>query len=260
MRPSIPIICPVGGVWTEVPIWQEYRGRDLLLWPESEGRLACATVRLAQGEHSDDAYTLLRRFLSAATWSLRLGLMEYMRSGGGSPYPLIGRGPLLPAFHQPSQPQARPLEAPEPTSQSALLSLALYRDALCASPAIFQFLGFFKILETVASGRSALSALAERHLPQARKQCHKLPQAHLSDSDLGQHLYKQGRCAVAHAHQQPLVDPDKTRDTTDVSDLVPLMRAVAELVIEKEHCVPRFASPASPPSWRRVEEKGGVLT
>ncbi len=254
---AIAVTCPVGGVWTDVPIWQEYRGRELLLWPDTGQLLASVTIEVNPAEDCDEVFLLLRRFLSAASWSCRIGIKEHMRSGGDSPCPRIGRGPLVPAYFAPSHPRARPLWAVEPSSETALLALALYREGLCASPVVFQYLSFFKILETLVRGRNNLIQLVERHLPQARERIHSPPRADLPDSDLAAYMYENGRCAVAHAHEQPLVDPDDPRGTGDIADILPMIRGVAEIVIEREHRVPRWPPPNALRVWREADEQNG---
>lgn len=56
-------------------------------------------------------------------------------------------------------------------------------------------------------------------------------------SDVPQYLYESGRCAVAHAFSDPVVDPD---DVTDLRRLsIDMIRSIAEHLIEHELKVSR---------------------
>ena len=57
--------------------------------------------------------------------------------------------------------------------------------------------------------------------------------------DIGAYLYHQGRCAVAHAFDQDVVDPDSYTDTERLFADLSLMRELAEICIEKEFGVLR---------------------
>jgi hypothetical protein len=53
-------------------------------------------------------------------------------------------------------------------------------------------------------------------------------------TDIGRYLYVSGRCAVAHAFNEPLVNPEDPEDTVRLSRDLPLIRAFAEHLIEHE--------------------------
>jgi hypothetical protein len=51
--------------------------------------------------------------------------------------------------------------------------------------------------------------------------------------DVGEHIYSSGRCAVAHAHGDPVINPDSADDLERMTQEMPLIRTLAEIVIEK---------------------------
>jgi hypothetical protein len=53
-------------------------------------------------------------------------------------------------------------------------------------------------------------------------------------TNIGEYLYGSGRCAVAHAGADPTVDPESPEDIERLMKDLPLIRAMAELVIEME--------------------------
>jgi len=60
------------------------------------------------------------------------------------------------------------------------------------------------------------------------------------EPDVAQYLYESGRCAVAHAFADPLVDPDDLTDLRRLSADLDVVRALAEYLIEHELHVPRY--------------------
>jgi hypothetical protein len=119
---------------------------------------------------------------------------------------------------------------------------------------IFQYLSYFKVLETLVSGRDAIIDLAARHLPRARQIAapYTDPQDRptTGDLELARQLYEEGRCAIAHAHSSPLIDPDDPRNTRAIAVDAPLVRSLAEVVIEGELKVSRWPPRDWLPDWR----------
>ncbi|MDO8137004.1 MAG: hypothetical protein Q6354_05130, partial [Candidatus Brocadiales bacterium] len=52
------------------------------------------------------------------------------------------------------------------------------------------------------------------------------------EEDVPEYLYKSGRCAVAHAYFEPIVDPDDAKDQLRLSQDIWLIKAIAEFLIE----------------------------
>lgn len=134
-----------------------------------------------------------------------------------------------------------------------MLALALYRQGLVENDPVFRYLSFFKILEIVDRGKSAIQKLAVKHLPAARQKAATFMDAAdrptMSNEDLARYLYEDARCAIAHAHSQPLIDPDDPRNTQAVWAHVPLAQHLAAEVIERELSVPRWWPPDWRPDW-----------
>lgn len=232
-----------------------YRSALLLLRPDTERVLASVSLEIASSEQYNGTFLMLRRFLSAVTWGSRCGFREQGRLGGGSALPDVGRGPQDP-YVAPRHPRAHPLWAPEPSDPRALLALTLFREGIVERNPVFQYLSFFKVLEVVVLGRDRIVGLAAKHLGRARqKAALMLDPAERptgSDAEVALNLYQEGRCAIAHAHSQPLIDPDDPQDTRDIAIAVPLVRSLAEVVIECELGVPRWPPANWRPEWSRI--------
>src|SRR5207302_10934059 len=68
----------------------------------------------------------------------------------------------------------------------------------------------------------------------AQERLRELRKAH---TDVGSYLYESGRCAVAHAFADLVVDPDDPSDTRRLIQDLPVIKALAEFAIEHEFSV-----------------------
>jgi hypothetical protein len=57
--------------------------------------------------------------------------------------------------------------------------------------------------------------------------------------DVPKYLYESGRCAVAHAYADPIVDPDDVSDLRRLSEDLYIVKEIAEYLIETELKVSR---------------------
>lgn len=213
----------------------ELMGHTLILRPPNGD--SAADVRLhyehPEGEHA--AFETICRFLSALSWwerrpakmRLRLGCSAPMRVGKG------GHGPPLHKDYQLSDGVA------VPTDPKARIALALYREAVSVGNISYEFLGYFKIINTRYSSSKAQIAWINRTIPllnehDASKRISDLTATH---GNIGDYLYVSGRCAVAHAFNNPVVDPDKPDDVFRLSADMPVAKALAEYLIENEYAI-----------------------
>lgn len=191
-------------------------------------------------EASTAAHSLLRRFLSALAWSGEEAVRDMFTGGGGFPVQL-GRSEELSKERAPSntlyrwEPPADYL--PEAPDKRSRLALALYREALGLehSSVPYAFLGFAKILNLGGSGKkqivwiNAAIATLRDHFAKER-----LAAIQATEPDVGEYLYGSGRCAVAHAANDPVVDPDDASDTLRLGSDLPVVKALATHFIEVE--------------------------
>ena len=56
----------------------------------------------------------------------------------------------------------------------------------------------------------------------------------MQHNNLGEYLYVQGRCAVAHAFNDPVVDPDIPSDLQRLAEDLPIIEELSAIAIEKE--------------------------
>jgi hypothetical protein len=211
----------------------EFADHTLVIRPPSGD--AAADVRLEydhpQSEH--EALEVICRFLSALSWwhhrpcrgRQRISCTTPMRGGKGSYGPPLCKDYRIPAaVAQQPDPKAR-------------IALALYREAGSVRGSPYEFLGYFKVINTrYRSGPDQVSWI-NRTIPllddiDAKRRVSELTAA---ESDIGHYLYASGRCAVAHAFNDPVVDPDEPEDLFRLGADMPLAKALAEYLIEHEY-------------------------
>lgn len=100
----------------------------------------------------------------------------------------------------------------------------------------FAFLSYFKVLNILHGGGTGQKNWINKNLhriwyPPALD---RLVEVQKTEADVGRYLYKEGRCAVAHAHGTPLVNPDSSADRRRMEGDLKLMKEIAALFVETE--------------------------
>ena len=230
------------GVSTQV-IWPEqqkevkYGNHTFILMPLTKEYSASVHIEL-KDISKVESLTLINRFLSALGWKCDEPAINHYGWGGSlNPVPVPKH--KIPYGYSPSE--MFPNEVHEITGKKAKLAVALYREARSLESVPYQFLSYFKILnifwkdkmkngknELVEGLRTSLSELSE-------EVCLKrIEEIKNKEGDVAKYLYKSGRCAVAHAFTEPIVDPDDITDLHRLSEDLWLMRNLTAYLIEKE--------------------------
>ena len=229
--PYVVVGLESGVPWPTTETRVGFRGDEFLLRPETD-RLAPTVVLEYEAPMTyNDALALTRRLLSSLAWAKGGRLLEIATTGGGIPIQ-VGKGPDARLIN----PGFRIDYLPDPPDERASLALAFYREALNVNSTPYKFLGFFKIINTVfRDGNPQIAwingavAQLEDHLAKSR-----LAVLRGDGQNIGQYLYASGRCAVAHAFHEPFVDPDDPEDMLRLTLDLPLVKALAEYLIEHE--------------------------
>lgn len=225
--------------WPTVETEVQWRGRIILLRPATTNYAPDVLLEYDGSAMTRlDAHRFLREFLSAFVWVGRQRAKEF--SAGGGPVALrVGPGPLFQNI------AAEPFKLeylPDWTDEKSGLAIALYREALNASGSPHRFLSFWKILSTKnpdgAKGPQRdwlIQAFNKLVDAEGSNRLNELRGAGNTDEDIAHALYVSGRCAVAHAHSDPIVNPDDPTDEATLEKEMPLVRALAEYLIEQEY-------------------------
>ncbi len=230
-------------LWPESEMRVQFRARELILRAGEGDLYPDVSLLRAPNESYYEAATLVHRFLSALCWVKRTPLITTGHSGGTHRTPIGGR-PARPSVPWISSVVSRPeftiSSLPEVLTPESELALALYREALGLNHVTYQFLAFFKILNIRhASGSDQIawinSVLGNVPHPAAQR----VQTLQKSHPNVGEYLFVQGRCAVAHANAPPTVDPDRIDQTSQFHSDLLIVRNLAECFMETELAIPR---------------------
>ncbi len=214
-----------------------YRGEALWIVPVTETSYPAVAMKARPDFPRPACEKLIMRFLSALGWVESHGMSVVGFTGGGRPQPLsrtkrLGMG-ITAAFEL--------SYLPEPDDERALLAMALMRESRSLNHPGYAFLSAYRVLE-VAFGKKKAPAVAwmATTIPTIEQLRPKQVIADLAAKGVGDipaHLYDSGRCAMAHAAEEPIVDPDAPEDLRRLSSELPLMEALAVRAIEEVYGV-----------------------
>jgi hypothetical protein len=207
-----------------------YLGEEYWIIPITSNAYPGIAVRNAK--HDDVTKERILRFLSVLSWLEKSGAV--LVSFGGGSYPFAFQRYNKHGFSICKEIDLRYL--PEVTDAKARLALALMRDGRGLSHVAYSFLSFYRVLEVAVGRGKAIPSWIEQAITrlsngQGRDALNALTAAGVTD--IPQHLYVSGRCAIAHAGGSPIVDPDNPSDTSRLYNEKPLIEELAELAIEE---------------------------
>jgi len=190
-----------------------------------------------RGINDVEGLTIINRFLSALGWKNDEPAINHYGWSGNLVIVPVPRH-RIPYGYSPSA--LFPNEIYEITNKKAKLAVALYREARSLDNIPFQFLSYFKIVnifwnDKTKNGKNDLIEGLRATLPDIKeKDCIKrIKEIQKKEGDVAYYLYKSGRCAVAHAFVNPIVDPDDVTDIRRLSEDLWLIRNLAAYLIMK---------------------------
>ena len=230
-----------GFSWPNTPIEIPFDGSVVVLSPAT-AELACtASLFDSSGFEFDEGATRLSKFLSRLAWSQRGGIEENFALGTSDlERPgRLGRGSYATSAWSDVDPWHQ-LYLPSPATPEASRALALFREGMTLNSESLAFLSFFKILNVVfPNGPSQQTWINNNlHLVKYGRAFDRLSLLRTQHENIGEYLYVQGRCAVAHAFSTPIADPDNYHDRRRLRDDLPLIQSMAESCIEIKLNVP----------------------
>ncbi len=220
-----------GIAWPTEETSIDFMGHQLFLRPPTSDQAADVRIQYKHPSDEYQAFETVLRFLSTLSWSrrspararLRIACTYPMRGGKGN------NDPCLCAGFSPSNLQL-------PTDPKACLAIALYREARSIRNTPYEFLGYFKIINICYRTGQEQTKWINETIPLLTddKAKQRIKQLKSQEEDISAYLYQSGRCAVAHASVDPVVDPDNPNDFLRLSADMPVARALAEYLMENE--------------------------
>lgn len=222
--------------WPTARLEITYRGYRYLIRPETDELAPSVSVYSEQGLTIDEGGNLINRFLSELAWSQSAGVQYLFAVGSSTDEPIrVGKSDRFKFIAEPWQ----QLYLPQPSDERALRALAVFREALSVNSVPYKFLGLFKILNIrYSSGDDQKRWINDNRDRITELRAKERLDALSSVTDLGAYLYRQGRCAVAHAFAEDVIDPDASTELRRLEDDVPLIKAFAEIMITSEFGIP----------------------
>ncbi|HXH17043.1 MAG TPA: methylamine utilization protein MauJ [Sphingomonas sp.] len=215
-----------------------YLGQDFWIIPPTQDTSPAVAMRVecdATSEHR----TQMMRFLSALSWTQGSGVRVSGLGGGSMPFLTSGRG--TGGYVLTADFVVRDL--PEPDAQGQL-ALALMREARGLDHPAYSFLTFYRVLEAaLPKGRARgawITDALEKLKGQAKEAIGKVRARGIDD--VGAHIQRARRQAIAHAAEQPIMDPDDYSVVRELYEELPLIQGLAERAIEEIFGIPTGSS------------------
>jgi hypothetical protein len=218
--------------WPTAETKVSYDGDLFLLRPESDDLLPSVSIRCPKGMGCEEAQLSINRFLSALCWAKGGGARALWGVGSGGEKPgNVGRSKCRFACDR-----LRTDYLPTSNDEKTRRALALFREALSVNTVPYQFLGFYKVINVLFDKGPDQMAWINAKVANVKDGdlAKRIRELKKTGSDLGQYLYKSGRCAVAHAFDHPTLDPDIPSEISQLSKDLPIIRALAKILIESE--------------------------
>jgi hypothetical protein len=155
---------------------------------------------------------------------------NYGWSGNPIPVPVLRRKPAI-CTADPYPFYRTPLK-----DNKQRLAIALYREALTVNSTPYEFLGYFKVINVVYKGSKEQKKWINNNLQYIDDELckNRVKELKKQVDDIGHYLYESGRCAVAHAFADPLVDPDDLVHLRRLSEDLHIIKSLARHLIKFE--------------------------
>lgn len=222
-----------GACWPTHESKITFGDHELILKPATKDTEQSIHINL-KGISDIEAMTLINRFLSILAWCDDQGI-ETIDGGSGTLIPVT-----VPRKHRDvGSSIAFPFNRDIEKDTKAQIALALYREGLTTNSVPFAFLSYFKILNIFWKYNivKEIGSLLPRIKDDLAKK--RLVDLKKTENDVPKYLYESGRCAIAHAHSDPIVDPDDVTDLRRLSQDIWIVKAMAEYLIETKLKVSR---------------------
>ncbi len=215
-----------------------YLGQDFWIIPPTHNTGPAVAMRVERDTTSEHR-TQMMRFLSALSWAKGSGVRVGGLGGGSMPFLSSGTG--TGGYVLTADFVVRDL--PEPNAQGQI-ALALMREARGLNHSAYSFLTFYRVLEAaLPKGRARgawITDALEKLEGQAKEALGKVKARGVDD--VGAYIQRARRQAIAHAAEQPIMDPDDYSVVHELYEELPLIQGLAERAIEEILGIPTRSS------------------
>ena len=218
--------------WPTKPQTFTFEGYQIWVMPITTDNYPGLAANKPADMDRDECFALLHRALSVLAWLQDAGAVVAHMSGGNLPR-MMG---MRQSFGHAIRDEFDLSDLPVIENPAGKLALALMREGRGLSHPGYSFLSFFRALEVAIPDSNARVAWVTEHIEKldghrATEALEKLKAT--VQGDIGKHLYESGRCAVAHAKADPIINPDDPRDARRLDAELPIIEALAVLAIQE---------------------------
>lgn len=219
--------------WPTKPQAFTFEGYSVWVMPRTTDSYPGLAAQKPETLDRDECYALLHRALSALAWIQDTGAVVVHMSGGNLPRMVGMRQPYGYSICDDFDLS----DLPVVEEASGRLALALIREGRGINHPGFSFLSFFRVLEAAIPNSTTRSAWVTENLNRlddhrAKDALDKLKVVVPDPGDIGKHLYESGRCAITHAKDDAVINPDDPRDARRLEAELPIIEGLAVLAVE----------------------------
>lgn len=225
--------------WPSEKALLNYMGRTYLVQDESETVHGAISSRAEEGETEDQVRSQIVDVINVISWMNRKPIHIKYWCGGGRPI-RAGKSKQYSLGDQLFDYEFIPRVCDEKTS----LALSFFREALHLDNIPYKFLSFYKIINLFYRSGDKQKRWIRRTIPRMFDGMAKERAAVLAEQNetVEEYLYVTCRCAIAHAGVNPTINPDNWVDIRRLTDDLPLIQHLAELMIEEQSQIPTLHS------------------
>lgn len=217
--------------WPAKPQMFSFEGHDLWVMPVTTDNYPGLAINKPVALDRDEGFAILHRALSVLAWLQDSGAVVVHMSGGNLPR-MMG---LQKSFGHAIRDDFDLSDLPIINDRSGRLALALVREGRGLNHSGYSFLSFYRALEVAIPDGRARGPWISNNIDNIVGHRAKEAVDILKNSvpgDIGTHLLKSGRQAIAHAAADPIINPDDPRDARRLTAELPIIEALAILAIQ----------------------------
>lgn len=195
---------------------------------ESKAIISIGVKNLNEHRAEDES---LNRLLSVLVWEHRQPIVKESGVGGARrPIPLIW-GPRM-SFGLQIDPRNMFRDSVSYSNQR-WLALALFKEGVNSRSVFYQFLNFWKVVETVIKDKKTRWEWINSKVPELQLHRERVQDIVNKNTNIAEYLDYSGRCAIAHVFREPIVNPDDYDDYIRISQDVRVVQDLARAAVEE---------------------------
>jgi hypothetical protein len=118
-------------------------------------------------------------------------------------------------------------------SDERWLALALFKEGVNSRSVFYQFLNFWKVVETAIKDKKNRWEWINLKVPELQLHRERIQEIVQENTNIAEYLDYSCRCAIAHGFHEPIVNPDDYDDYVRISQDVRVVQDLARAAVEE---------------------------